>query len=207
MHKNFFILKKITLKNFFLIFFLVSTCVLSQTRDNLEIFYTLVDSSGENLIKNLPESIKDINLNMHLGKSYSLFENHLMATFNKAGFKINLEDSSEQKTYVDYVLDKAKVNYGEIFRSGFFGSYLLPRELEVSGNYSIKNNSFVYKEFYYSYVDTVKVDNVKTLENSSYSFTQGNLPPEPFFSSLFEPLIAIGTAAIAVFLFFTIRSK
>jgi hypothetical protein len=200
-------LKKINYKTFFLIFFLVSTCVFSQTRDNLEIFYTLVDSSGESLIKNIPESIKDINLNIHLGDSYSLFENHLMATFNKAGIKVNLIDTSVRNIYVDYVLDKAKVNYGEMFRSGFFGSYLLPRKLEISGNYSIKNNSFVYKEFHYSYVDTVKVDNVKTLENSSYSFTQGNVPSEPFFSSLFEPLIAIGTAAIAVFLFFTIRSK
>jgi hypothetical protein len=200
-------LKKINIKNFFLIFFLVSTCVLSQTQDNLEIFYSLVDSSGESLIKNLPESNKDINLDMHLGESYSLFENHLMEVFDKAGFKINLKDTARQKIYVNYVLDKAKVNYGEMFRSGFFGSYLLPRKLEISGNYSIKNNSFVYKEFHYSYFDTVKVDNVKTLENSSYSFTQGNVPPEPFFSSLFEPLIAVGTAAIAVFLFFTIRSK
>jgi len=198
---------KITIKNFFLIFFLVSTCVLSQTRDNLEIFYTLVDSSGESLLRNLPESSKDINLNMHLGESYSLFENHLMAVFNKAGFKINLKDSTEKKIYVNYVLDQVKVNYGEMFRSGFFGSYLLPRKLEISGNYSIKNKSFVYKEFHYSHIDTVRVDNVKTLENSSYSFTQGNVPPEPFFSSLFEPLIAVGTAAIAVFLFFTIRSK
>ena len=200
-------MKRITIKNILLILFLVSTCVLSQTRDNLEIFYSLVDSSGENLMKNLPESGKDINLNMHLGKSYSLFENHLMEIFDNAGFDINIKDSARENTYVNYVLDKAKVNYGEMFRSGFFGSYLLPRKLEISGNYSIKNNSFIYKEFHYSYFDTVRVDNVKTLENSSYTFTQGSVPPEPFFSSLFEPLIAVGTAAIAVFLFFTIRSK
>jgi hypothetical protein len=131
----------------------------------------------------------------------------LMSLFDKAGYKINFQDTAGGKIYINYVLDQAKVKYGNIFRSGFFGSYYLPRKIEVSGNYSIKNNAFIYKEFHYNYLDTVQVDSVKTLENSSYSFTQGNVPAEPFFSSLFEPLIAIGTAAIAVFLFFTIRSK
>ncbi|MFZ0452342.1 MAG: hypothetical protein WAM24_01250 [Ignavibacteriaceae bacterium] len=207
MPKNFFILKKISIKNFFFICMLISSCVYSQTRDNLEIFYTLVDSSGENLIKNLPDSYIEVNLNLNLGRSYTLFENHLIAVFSESGYNVNAKDTIGKKIYINYVLDKAKVNYGEMFRSGFFGSYFLPRKLEISGNYSIKNNSFVYKEFQYKYIDTVRADNVKTLENSSYSFTQGNIPPEPFFSSLFEPLIAVGTAAIAVFLFFTIRSK
>ena len=207
MRKNFFVLNKVTIKNFFLIFFFVSSCVVCQTRDNLEIFYSLVDSSGENIIENLPGYDKDVNLNLNFGESYSLFANHLMSVFNRAGYKINFKDTGVGKIYVNYVLDQAKVNYGDIFRSGFFGSYFLPREIEIYGNYSIKNNSFVYKEFHYDYIDTVKVDNVKILENSSYSFTHGNVPPEPFFSSLFEPLIAIGTAAIAVFLFFKIRSK
>ena len=175
--------------------------------DNLEVFYTLIDSSSENLIKNLPDSDRELNLNLNLGRSYTLFENHLMAILSKAGYKINSKNTIENKISVNYVLDKAKVNYGEMFRRGLFGSYFLPRQLEISGNYSIKNNSFTFEKFQYNYVDTVRVDNVKTLENNSYSFTQGNVPPEPFFSSLFEPLIAVGTAAIAVFLFFTIRSK
>ena len=200
-------MKKISIKNLFLICFLVSTCVYSQTMDNLDVFYTLIDSSGENLMKNLPDSDKEINLNLNLGRSYTLFENHLMAVISKAGYRINSKDTIENKISVNYVLDKAKVNYGEMFRRGLFGSYFLPRQLEISGNYSIKNSSFTFKKFQYNYMDTVRVDNVKTLENNSYSFTQGNVPPEPFFSSLFEPLIAVGTAAIAILLFFTIRSK
>lgn len=205
--KNIFVLKKIIITNFFLIFFLVSSCVIGQTHDNLEIFYTLIDSSGENIIHNLHGPDKDINLDLNLGKSYSLFENHLMSVFYKSGYKINSQKTTGKKVNVNFVLDQAKVNYGEIFRDGFFGSYFLPRKIEISGNYTIKDNSFIYKEFHYRYLDTVKIDKVKTLENNSYTFTQGNVPSEPFFSSFFEPLIAIGTAAIAVFLFFTIRSK
>ena len=206
MPNNCLVLKKIIIKNFLLILFL-SSCIVAQTRDNLEIFYALVDSSGENIINNIHVPDKNINLNINLGEAYSLFENHLMAIFQKEGYKINSKNISGEKISINYVLDQAKVNYGEIFRKGFFGTYFLPRKIIISGNYSIRNNSFEYKEFHYNYLDTVKVDNVKTLENISYSFTQGIVPSEPFFSSMFEPLIAIGTAAIAVFLFFTIRSK
>ena len=200
------------MKNFIIIsillsFFSGNPDIFCQTRDNLEIFYTLVDSSGENIISNLPGSDKNLNLNLNLGESYSLFANHLMAVFDQAGYKINSAQNTAGKIAVDYVLDQAKVNYGDIFRSGLFGNYYLPREIRISGNYSIKNNSFVYKEFQYRFMDTVRVDSIKALENSSYLFTQGDVPPEPFFSSLFEPLIAIGTAAVAVLLFFTIRSK
>lgn len=207
MLKNFFVLKNIIITSFILIFFFGHSHVFCQTRDNLEIFYTLVDSSGENIINNLSGSGKNLNLNLNLGKSYSLFANHLMSIFYKSGYKINSQDASGGKININYVLDQAKVSYGDIFRNGLFGSYFLPRKIKISGNYSIKNNSFIYKEFHYNFLDTVKVDSIKVLENSSYLFTQGDVPPEPFFSSLFEPLIAIGTAAIAVYLFFTIRSK
>ena len=84
--------------------------------DNLDVFYTLIDSSGENLMKNLPDSDKEINLNLNLGRSYTLFENHLMAVISKAGYRINFKDTIENKISVNYVLDKAKVNYGEMFR-------------------------------------------------------------------------------------------
>lgn len=207
MLKNFFILKNIFITGFCLIFFFGSHNIFCQTPDNLEIFYALVDSSGENIINNLSDSDKNIDLSLTLGKSYSLFANHLMLVFYKAGYKINSKDTSGKTTSINYVLDQAEVNYGDIFRKGLFGSYFLPRRINISGNYSVKNNSFVYKEFSYNYLDTVKVDSIKVLENNSYLFTQGDVPPEPFFSSLFEPMIAIGTAAIAVFLFFTIRSK
>ena len=207
MLKNYILENKIYFIEFFLIFFQFAVNINGQSRDNLEVFYTLIDSSGKNIINNLPASNKNLNLSLNLGESYTLFRNHLLSIFDKNGYKVNSEDSVNNKVRVNYVLDKAVVNYGDIFRDGLFGSYLLPRKIEISGNYSVGGTSFTYKEFNYNYMDTVKVDNVKTLENISYPFTQGEVPAEPFFSSLFEPLVAIGTAAIAVFLFFTIRSK
>ena len=78
--------------------------------------------------------------------------------------------------------------------------------MELSGNYFISNQSQV-KDFKLTVVDTVNVENVQELENRSYPFTQGELPPEPFFSSLLEPIVAIGAAATVIILFFSVRSK
>jgi hypothetical protein len=207
MLKRIFILKKLIPINFFIISFFISIPIFCQVKDNLEIFYTLIDSSGMNIVKNLAASKGELSLNFNLGEAYSLFQNHLESIFYKNGYSVNSKDSVDNKITINYVLDNAEVNYGDIFRAGLFGSYMLPRIIKISGNYSIRNDSFLYKEFHYNYLDTVKVDNIKTLENNSYPFTEGNVPAEPFFSSLFEPLVAIGTAAIAVYLFFTIRSK
>ena len=59
----------------------------------------------------------------------------------------------------------------------------------------------------YDKSDTVLFDEIKSLSNSSLPFTKGEAPAEPFFASLWEPVIAVGTAIVTIFLFFTIRSK
>jgi hypothetical protein len=63
------------------------------------------------------------------------------------------------------------------------------------------------KDFYYESIDTVEFDEIQTLENPSYPFTQGRIPTEPFMSNLFEPLVALTTAAVVIALFFKVRSK
>jgi hypothetical protein len=63
------------------------------------------------------------------------------------------------------------------------------------------------REFEITRIDTVKVDDLKSLENDSFPFTKGTIPPEPFLSGFAEPLIAIGIAAAVIVIFFTVRSE
>jgi len=99
------------------------------------------------------------------------------------------------------------VEYGEIFRDGWFGTHYVERFSTISGNYLHTFSGGEKKEFEITNVDTIKVENIKILENDSFPFTKGTIPPEPFLSGVAEPIIAIGTAAAAVALFFIIRSK
>ncbi len=108
---------------------------------------------------------------------------------------------------VSISLENASVNYGDMFRKSFLGSFYLERNLNLNGNFIFDENNKPLQNFNYIYKDTVKVSEINNLENSAYPFTRSEIPSEPFLSNIYEPVIAVGTAAVAIFLFFAIRSK
>jgi hypothetical protein len=200
--------KKLIIRNLFFAFlvFLFSVSeIFAQPKTNLDVFYILVDSSVNQFISQLTEAEDSIELELNLGESYSIFENKIIAGLYSSGKFI--AEKNKNARYINYIINDAKVEYGEIFRDGFFGDYYIPRKIFLKGNYLVKTNSAFFKEFNYSFNDTIKYDEINNVENDSYPFTKGDIPSEPFFSGLFEPVVAIGTAALAVILFFTIRSK
>ena len=184
-------------------------------KSNLEIFYYLADSSASNLLNFIPDKKKEIRLNLNLGNDYSVLGNKIISSLQR--HEVLLSAASEKESgalspgndpvSINYVIDNAKVKYGEIFRRGFLGDYYIPRNIFLSGNFVINSEDVKYNSFSYTFGDTVRFDDIKSLENSSFPFTQGEVPAEPFFSGLLEPVVAVGTAAVALFLFFTIRSK
>ena len=141
---------------------------------------------------------------MNTGTPFEIFNSEIISRLSKEGYKLI---SGSEAFKIQYIIKDASVNYGDIYRDGFLGDYYVPRLIQVSGNFNMAGKTIVTHEFNYTNKDTVKVDNVKNLENPAYPFTQGKLPSEPFFSGIIEPVIAVGTAALAVILFFTIRSK
>ena len=197
-------------KIFFLIiaFTLLAVKGNCQTKTNLESFYSLTDSLVDQIAAEVPTKENKILLTLNLGQSYSLFSNNIKARFNKYGKEIlDYSQDSLNIPHVAIVMEGAGIEYGEMFKDGWFGSHYIPRYSTIFGNYLQSFSKEGKKEFEITRLDTVKVEDLKYLENDSYPFTKGNVPSEPFISGLAEPLIAIGTAAVVVVLFFTIRSK
>ncbi len=193
---------------FILIFLLLPPFVFGQTKTNLNIFKELVDSSVTSFVNNLPKNENQINLKLELGVSYSFFKNRILNDLTLKGIKVTVYPSfKENAAKINYAIEEMNVDYSEIDRDGMFGDFLMPRKLSLKGSYSIDKKNIFTKNFNYTFLDTVNVKAVKSLENESYPFTKGEVPTEPFFSSITEPVIAIGSAALAVILFFTIRSK
>ena len=189
---------------FFLLLLQIS--VYSQTISNLDKFYTLVDSASSMLLKDLGDA-KKVNLELNFGIDYSVFANQVRGKLLRNEVQL-VGDNSEDQNFVrvNFVIDNSFVGYSEPEKDGIFGDFFTQRTVELSGNYFISNNSQV-KEFKLTALDTLNVEDVEYVENRSYPFTQGELPPEPFFSSLLEPAIAIGAAATVIILFFSVRSK
>lgn len=203
---------KIRTLRFFILFLSFPLLVNAQPASNLEIFYSLVDSASMNAAKNITSSTKQLNITFELGIYFSIFENRIISQISKNDIKVlRGAESNNNFPTLNFIIDNAEVVYGEQERDGFLGDFYVSREVMLSGNYlvlslptSLQNG---YQEFHFKYSDKIKVEDIEKVENRSFPFTQGRLPSEPFFPSLLEPVIAVGAAAAAVILFFSIRSK
>lgn len=197
-------------RKFYLFFslFILTYCAsnFAQTKSNLDLFYSMVDSSAAKIIKSLPDTSQAISIELNLGTNYSVFGNRLIGYLSAHGINISLK-TNEGESILRYVVDHTNVSYPEMFRNGFLGTYYAKRKVSLSGNFILSNFKTKSENFSYSITDTVKADGIKEIENAAFPFTHGEIPAEPFFSSLLEPAVAIGAAATAVVLFFTIRSK
>jgi hypothetical protein len=202
MHK----LKLLSFISVMILFLIVENISAQEPDTNLDIFYKMIDSSVTDLISKIPKSRESIKLDLNLGESYTVFNNRIIAGIFSSGKKI-LDEENKELLNINYVLEKANVNYGEIFRDGFWGDYYLPRNLSLKGSYAIRDSNTLFQNFDYNCSDTIRYSSIKDVEDESFPFTKGKVPSEPFFSNLFEPIVAIGTAALVVILFFTIRSK
>jgi len=190
---------------FFVIAF--SIWVQAQTKTNLDVFKVLVDSSIAEAFINAPDSQEDIYVELKLGTSYSILEDQIFKSIKTEKKNISTTSNSPENISLSYSIENVVVNYGEVFRDGFLGDHFTERKIFLSGSYRFQDKEMRVKDFYFQSIDTVKFDEIQTLENSSYPFTKGEIPSEPFLSNLFEPLVAVGTAAVVIALFFTVRSK
>ena len=194
--------------SFLLVILFASLNLFSQTKTNLDIFYSLTDTLVDQINSEIPSSGKKILLTLNLGQSYSLFSNSIKERFKQSGKEI-LEQQTDELNIpnVNIVLEGAGVEYGEMFRDGWFGTHYIQRYSTIFGNYLHTLSAAGKKEFEITSVDTVKVEDLKFIENDSFPFTKGTIPSEPFLSGFAEPLIAIGTAAAVIVIFFTVRSE
>lgn len=190
-----------------LLFLLINVSHQAQTKTNLDVFKVLVDSSITEALVNISDSPKDIYLDLKLGSSYAILEDQIFKSIKAHKKNISLISNPSENIGLSYSIENAVVNYGEIFRDGFLGDHFVERKVFISGSYRFQDKEVKIKDFYFDNIDTVKFDEIQTLENSSYPFTKGEIPSEPFLSNLFEPLVAITTAAVVIALFFTVRSK
>lgn len=186
---------------------LANLSLLSQTKTNLDVFKVLVDSSIAGALVNSNNSLSEIHLDLKLGSSYNIFEDQIYRSVQAQNKKIVSVNNPLGNSELSYSIENAAVKYGEIDRDGFLGDHFVPRIISLSGSYRLNEKETKMENFYYESIDSVRFDEIQTIENPSYPFTKGEIPSEPFLSDLFEPLVAITTAAVVIALFFTVRSK
>lgn len=172
----------------------------AQSTKNLDVFYSLIDSS----LNLLPDPIPG-------GNSFSIYTGSNNLIYNYLFGKLTARyqkpaDTSGVNEGLSYAIEELRLKYGEIFRKKFLGDYYLERNFGIKGNFAVKSTG-LYRSFNLTHIDTVKLEDAEKLENSDLPFTKADIPAEPFLEGIPEPVVAIGTAAAAVILFFVLRSK
>lgn len=158
---------------------------LSQGREsaksNLEIFYEIIDSSARQLSTKLEGGEYTIKINTPL--PLNVFEGKLKSLLAP------VNQTAESNREINYTLEDVSVHYSDLSRDGLFADYTVTRTLKADGYYIYGRGV---NNFSITHTDTVLFDDLSKLENTSLPFTQGERPSEPFFSSLYRPVIILG---------------
>lgn len=197
----------ITIKTKILFFFLfISTSIFAQSRTNLEMLHTLVDSSALSISSQISDSNFEFFIENQTVAEYSVLNKRVENSIVRYGIAVSLDNANNK---ISFSISQASVNYSDLFKDGLFGGYLLERKFVLSGEFVIENSSSVLNAdtFYYTVTDTIPFDNLNFVENNSLPFTKDNVPSEPLFPSMLEPIVAITAVVVTVVLFFTVRSN
>ncbi len=127
-------------------------------------------------------------------------------------YKILTGNSFDEADYgIVFENPKLITKYKEIFTSSFLGNKRVKRKIDILFLYKIIDNN-TEEEIYSntineSFEDDFLLDNLEQIERSNYIFTKGKLPDENLFEKLLVPAVIVAASAVAIILFFVIRSK
>ena len=150
-----------------------------------------------------------IALNMENGEINRFFTQPLLESFHQHFVSLYARSGAPS---VDILVSVAEVGvtYGEPFSDGFFSSRKSQRTVGIALRFAATRSAdgkvlWAGTEKR-SFSDTVYVDEISKLQESSKHIASGPLPDRSALERFIEPLIIAGAAGIAVYLFFTIRS-
>ncbi len=196
----------IRFKSFLLVFFAGIISVSAQPAKNVSIINALIDESIDSILKSSP-GLKQVSFEFNSPPGLKRFKNRVIYGLKSKGIEIYENDIS--KTRLNYALDDVSVIFSDAFRESFFGGYKSERKVNLDGSYIISENGKVVlsKIFSLQKTDTLDFDEIRNVSGNNFSMKGNDKPGVPFFGSLLEPVIALGAVAVAIFLFFTVRSN
>jgi hypothetical protein len=178
-----------------------------QTKTNIEKIYSLVEKSVKDIVPSKAQKESKVYVEYSSPENYSLLKNSLI---EKTAAIAKVNPKKENSDYIlTYTVEEAKVKYGESFTKNFLGRNYTEREITLKGFAGINKpaENVTTGHFAYSEKDTVEYSALKDMGNPAYPFTNPEIPSESFFSTIWEPVIAIGVAVTTIYLLFTVRSK
>jgi hypothetical protein len=181
----------------------------SPVPTNLRIFQTLgsliADSAAQVVAR--PDSPR-VSVNVAPSEFRWFMDGPVADAFRARGCRVVAADSA--RFAAEFGALAMRVSYTNVRRPGFFSARIVDRSVRLAVSLRVTERStgalVVGGERAAEYADTVELSAIDTLETPWVPVTRGTLPAEGFFSGWAEPLIVIGSIAVAIYLLFTVRS-
>lgn len=196
---------KLIVITFILTAFAITT--FAQRKTNLQLINKLIEQSVAKADSSLGGK-REIGLKVISTQPLEVIKAKIFQSFADRGYVLK-SITEEMEVSIDYIFTSAKVEYKNSFSDGLFGGTAMERIVSLSGSFVItkKNKTILPVQFLESNTDTIKIDEIPSLEDQTAPFTHAEIPAQPLLSSFWEPIIVVGTLIVTVILLFTVRSK
>ncbi len=173
---------------------------------NYEIFSAQVDTLVKSITKVLVErQIKSVYCKTGPQEVDAFVRQRVLEGLLRNNFRLAADSVSVSSLRVAVPL--VEVSYSAPVASHIFGSSDVIRTIRCAYDVVIADSSQIRFANSYSYVfmDTVKESEIPQLEAGAYGFLHGKIDSGSFFNTMFQPLLFIASAAVVVYLFFSLR--
>ena len=159
--------------------------------------------------ENVSHSFTAVSFSMDTTGLHSVVRNDVINALLSKNILVYTNVSSAD-TIVGCLAQDPFLSYGEVFTESWFGARKVERTISLTMQItisSLSSNAILYsKKFIVSNTDTVLYSDIQNLEDPSLPVRSLSLPQLSLFDSFLEPMIITVASAVAIYLFFTIRS-
>ncbi|MEO8447606.1 MAG: hypothetical protein ABI528_08935 [bacterium] len=195
---------------------------ISYSQDNFENNISIVNRLIEESFLSPGNKLTELGKDKFYGVSFdprNQSESYLFERFKNRfyDYKLIVNENSDSINYVIKFKDPViNTKYSKIFTDNVIGVKKIVREITVSYKLEItkKINSssdslriILNQNFNKKSKDNIDLDKLTYAEDSRYRFSSSELPEESTLNQIMFPAIIVAASAVAIILFFTIRSK
>ncbi len=175
---------------------------------NLEVLNSQIDSLSNSLADVLSEEyVRSFQLRTGENTIAQVVRQRLLERFLSRSYKVSSDSAG--RAVVRVLVPLVEVTYSSPVASHIFGASDVMRSVRSEYDVEVSDSSRVRfaRSFSLAFRDTVSESDISDLEAGSYSFLRGRIESRSFFDSFVQPVLFVASAAVIVYLFFTLRGS
>lgn len=196
-----------------ILYFIVSICFATETmtaQSHRSILRQLARSAMSTAVEESTSfSYTAVSLLMDSTDFNPIVRNDVLEALLSKGVAVYTDAGSADTVIVCNAVDPI-VSYGDVFTDSFFGRRMVERTLSLTLELNSSSQShqriLFAKRITRTKVDTVLYSEIQTMDDQTLPLKVLSHPQLSFFDSFLEPVIVTVASAVAIYLFFTIRS-